>query len=100
MWMVFRRFTHQHLAQLKFLLPELGVRRVLLPDDETRCMKYDLHLTLNVNTTINTKKRKRGSKFSPLKDCFISRLLQFLRAHPEVRITIYTTPSPYALAFV
>ncbi|KAJ8436986.1 hypothetical protein Cgig2_010331 [Carnegiea gigantea] len=78
-----RRFTHQHLAQLKFLLPELGVRRVLLPDDETRCMKYDLHLTLNVNTMINTKKRKRGSKFSPLKDCFISRLLQFLRAHPE-----------------
>uniref|UniRef100_A0A7C9DWX4 Cyclin-dependent kinase n=1 Tax=Opuntia streptacantha TaxID=393608 RepID=A0A7C9DWX4_OPUST len=92
-----RRFTHQHLAQLKFLLPELSVKRILLPDDETRCVKYDLHLTLDFNVMINTKKRKRGSKFSPLKDCFMSRLSQLHRAHPEVtEIPEEALPEPFS----
>ncbi|XP_074298610.1 CDT1-like protein a, chloroplastic, partial [Silene latifolia] len=72
-----RRFTHQHLAQLKFLLPdEIEVGKVLFPDEETRCMKYDLHLTIT-----GSNKRKRGKKYSCLRHRLVSRLSQFLKAH-------------------
>ncbi|XP_057542370.1 CDT1-like protein a, chloroplastic isoform X2 [Amaranthus tricolor] len=90
-----KRFTHQHLAQLKFLLPEeIGIRKVLMPDQETRCMKYDLHLTLN--SMARAKKRKRGSKHSCLKYHLISQLLEFLRDHPEgTEIPEEKLPEPF-----
>uniref|UniRef100_A0A803KY67 CDT1 Geminin-binding domain-containing protein n=1 Tax=Chenopodium quinoa TaxID=63459 RepID=A0A803KY67_CHEQI len=79
-----RRFTHQHLAQLKFLLPEeIGIRKVLMADEETRCMEHDLHLSLTINRTTREDKRKRGSKNPCLRDLFISKLLDFARDHPE-----------------
>ncbi|KAL2906392.1 CDT1-like protein a chloroplastic [Bienertia sinuspersici] len=81
--MTFRRFTHQHLAQLKFLLPEIGIRRFLVVDAETRCMKYDLHVTLDVNRVTHTERRKRGTKPSYLRDRIISKLLEFVSDHPE-----------------
>lgn len=85
MWIEFRRFTHQHLAQLKFLLPEeIGIRKVLMADEETRCMKYDLHVTLNVNRITMADRRKRGSICCSLRDRFISQLLEFVRNHPVV----------------
>ncbi|KAK9670294.1 hypothetical protein RND81_13G192000 [Saponaria officinalis] len=87
-----RRFTHQHLAQLKFLLPdEIGIGKVLFPDEHTRCMKYDLHLTLS-----GSNKRKRGSKYSRVRDRLISRILRFLRAHPEgTEIPEKELPEPF-----
>ncbi|KNA19173.1 hypothetical protein SOVF_064010 [Spinacia oleracea] len=79
-----RRFTHQHLAQLKFLLPEeIGIKKVLMADGETRCMKHDLHLTMTVNGMTRADKRKRGSELPCLRDHFISKLLGFVGNHPE-----------------
>ncbi|KAL9229816.1 hypothetical protein vseg_005245 [Gypsophila vaccaria] len=87
-----RRFTHQHLAQLKFLLPdEIGIEKVLSPDESTRCMKYDLRLTIT-----SANKRRRGSKHSRLRDRLISRLSRFLRAHPEgTEIPEKELPEPF-----
>ncbi|XP_074295300.1 CDT1-like protein a, chloroplastic [Silene latifolia] len=87
-----RRFTHQHLAQLKFLLPdEIGIGKVLFPDEETRCMKYDLHLTIT-----GSNKRKRGKRYSCLRHRLVSRLLQFLKAHPEgTEIPEKELPEPF-----
>lgn len=81
-----RRFTHQHLAKLKFLLPEIGIRKVLMADEETRCMKNDLHVTLDVSRMAHADKREPRSKLLCLRDRFILRILEFVRNHPEVSI--------------
>uniref|UniRef100_A0A803N4F3 CDT1 Geminin-binding domain-containing protein n=2 Tax=Chenopodium quinoa TaxID=63459 RepID=A0A803N4F3_CHEQI len=92
-----RRFTHQHLAQLKFLLPEeIGIRKVLMADEETRCMEHDLHLSLTINRMNREDKRKRGSKHPCLRDLFILKLLDFVRDHPEgTDIPEESLPEPF-----
>lgn len=92
-----RRFTHQHLAQLKFILPEeIGIKKILMADEETRCMTRDLHLSLTVNRMTYADNRKLESKSSCLRDRFISQLLDFVRDHPEgTEIPEEELPEPF-----
>ncbi|KAF2286608.1 hypothetical protein GH714_022810 [Hevea brasiliensis] len=58
-----KRFSHRHLAQLKFILPEaIEINRVLMFDERTSCMKPDLHVTVNVDAIECESNLKSESK--------------------------------------
>ncbi|KAL5561863.1 hypothetical protein UlMin_031610 [Ulmus minor] len=80
-----RRFTHSHLAQLKFILPEvIEIKKTNVHDEQTSCMKPDLHITLNYEAIENDGRFKsKGSRTMKLRRVFRSRLSDFLRAQPE-----------------
>uniref|UniRef100_A0A2C9UU91 CDT1 Geminin-binding domain-containing protein n=1 Tax=Manihot esculenta TaxID=3983 RepID=A0A2C9UU91_MANES len=79
-----RRFSHQHLAQLKYILPEaIEIKRVLMFDERTSCMKPDLHVTLNVDAIECNGNLKSESKNLHLRKVFRARLADFYKAHPE-----------------
>ncbi|XP_055829490.1 CDT1-like protein a, chloroplastic [Solanum dulcamara] len=79
-----RRFTYNHLAQLKFLLPEaIEIKKMLVFDERTTCMKPDLHITLNANGVEGDKKLKSSSGTEQLRTVFSSRILDFFKSHPE-----------------
>lgn len=81
----FRRFTYDHLAQLKFILPEvIEIKRVLLLDERTSCMKPNLHVTINVDALENAGKLKSEAGNTNLRKVFRSRLVDFSKSHPEV----------------
>nr|GME11125.1 CDT1-like protein A, chloroplastic [Ipomoea batatas] len=74
-----RRFSHAHLAQLKFILPEaIEVTKIIVHDERTRCMKPDLHITLNASVVGDN-----GSGILELGKVFRARLLDFFKSHPE-----------------
>ncbi|KAH7838506.1 hypothetical protein Vadar_027434 [Vaccinium darrowii] len=80
-----RRFSHAHLAQLKFILPEvIEMKKVLVYDERTCCMKPDLHVTMNVDAVKNEGKLKSANGNSHMRKVFHSRLLDFFKAHPEL----------------
>lgn len=80
--MIFRRFSHGNLAQLKYILPEaIEIKKVVVLDERTSCMKPDLHVTLNTDGLENSKVESGNSH---LRKIFRSRLLDFAKAHPEV----------------
>ncbi|KAI9119243.1 hypothetical protein K1719_009918 [Acacia pycnantha] len=87
-----RRFTHSHLAQLKYIFPEaFVVKNVLRFDERTSCMKPDLHLTLNPDS----KLRSEGGSVS-LRKLFRTRLRDFYESHPEVdEIPEEILPDPF-----
>ncbi|XP_051142030.1 CDT1-like protein a, chloroplastic [Andrographis paniculata] len=77
-----RRFTHGHLAQLKFIMPEaIVVEKVLRHDERTACMKPDLRITLNVDAIDGQS--TSSSKTLQLRKVFRNRLLDFFKSHPE-----------------
>ncbi|KAL7134350.1 hypothetical protein ABFS83_11G021000 [Erythranthe nasuta] len=79
-----RRFTHKHLAQLKFIVPEaIVLEKVLRLDEQTSCMKPDLRITLNLEALTSPSKSKSQSSNLQLRKVFRSRLLEFLKSHPE-----------------
>ncbi|KAG8655811.1 hypothetical protein MANES_04G076400v8 [Manihot esculenta] len=79
-----RRFSHQHLAQLKYILPEaIEIKKVLMFDERTSCMKPDLHVTVNVDAIECDGNLKSESKNLHLRKIFRARLAEFYRAHPE-----------------
>ncbi|KAH7517359.1 hypothetical protein FEM48_Zijuj09G0055300 [Ziziphus jujuba var. spinosa] len=79
-----RRFTYDHLAQLKFILPEvIEIKRVLLLDERTSCMKPNLHVTINVDALENAGKLKSEAGNTNLRKVFRSRLVDFSKSHPE-----------------
>ncbi|CAN4113683.1 unnamed protein product [Withania somnifera] len=79
-----RRFTYNHLAQLKFLLPEaIEIKKMLVLDERTNCMKPDLHIMLNANGVDVDEKLKSSSVFEQLKKVFLDRILDFSKSHPE-----------------
>ncbi|XP_016489512.2 CDT1-like protein a, chloroplastic [Nicotiana tabacum] len=79
-----RRFTYNHLAQLKFLLPEaIEIKKILVHDERTYCMKPDLHITLNANAVKVDEKLKSTSDTVQLEKVFRARLLDFFKSHPE-----------------
>ncbi|KAL0844112.1 hypothetical protein Bca101_017358 [Brassica carinata] len=75
-----RRFCYSHLAQIKHILPEaIEIKRVLIQDETTCCMKPELHVTLNADAVENNDKSKKIS----LRKVFRSRLADFVKAHPQ-----------------
>lgn len=80
-----RRFSHNHLAQMKYILPEaIEIKRVLVFDERTCCMRPDLHVTLNVNAVEYAESLKSESKNIGLRKVFRARLADFYKNHPEV----------------
>lgn len=73
------------MAQLKFILPEvIEIKRVLVLDERTSCMKPNLHVTLNVDALENDGKLKSEVGIMNLRKVFRSRLVDFSKFHPEV----------------
>lgn len=81
----YRRFTYGHLAQLKYILPEaIVIKKVLLRDEATSCMKPELHVTLQVDSFEDEVMRKGENGYSVLRRVFRERLEDFSKRHPEV----------------
>ncbi|KAK2455339.1 CDT1 protein a, chloroplastic [Trifolium repens] len=79
-----RRFTHNHLAQLKFILPEaIDIKKILVFDERTSCMKPDLHVTINPDAVEFDAKLKSESGNMCLRKLFRERLKDFWKSHPE-----------------
>lgn len=91
-----RRFGISHLAQLKFILPEvIELKKVLVRDEKTFCMKPDLHVTLNVGAINYDKDRKDATGKPDMKNIFRSRVLEFVKAHPEEEVPEGSLPEPF-----
>ncbi|KAI4301123.1 hypothetical protein L6164_034435 [Bauhinia variegata] len=79
-----RRFTHAHLAQLKFILHEaIVIKKVLALDERTSCMKPDLHITLNPDAIESDAKLLSESGSMSLRKFVRTWLRDFLKSHPE-----------------
>ncbi|KAG5246318.1 CDT1 protein [Salix suchowensis] len=80
-----RRFTHKYLAQLKYIMPEaIEIKRVLRFDEQTCCMKPDLHITVNADAIQGDDgKLKSESEKIYLRKVFRSRIVKFYRDHPQ-----------------
>ncbi|XP_058208425.1 CDT1-like protein a, chloroplastic isoform X2 [Rhododendron vialii] len=91
-----RRFSYAHLAQLKFLLPNvIEIKKVLIHDEQTSCMKPDLHVTLNVYAIKDEEQLKPTSWNSQMRNVFHARLLDFFKAHPEGEVPEAALPEPF-----
>ncbi|KAK9698261.1 hypothetical protein RND81_08G092200 [Saponaria officinalis] len=74
-----RRFTSDHLAQLKHIIPEtIVVEKVRIQDKETRCMKEDLLISLEINN-----QAKGNAGYSHLRTIFRTRITNYSTIHPE-----------------
>ncbi|KAL9227045.1 hypothetical protein vseg_002786 [Gypsophila vaccaria] len=81
-----RRFTSDHLAQLKYIVPEIiVVKKVRVQDKETRCMKEDLHISLEVNNVVDDVDNNTtcSGGYSHLRRIFRTRIDDFATIHPE-----------------
>ncbi|KAL8467750.1 hypothetical protein ACS0TY_031117 [Phlomoides rotata] len=79
-----RRFTYNHLAQLKFIMPEaIVLEKVLQYDERTCCMKPDLRITINVEAVETKGKLRSHTGNLLLRKVFRSRVLDFFKSHPE-----------------
>ncbi|KAK9993478.1 hypothetical protein SO802_023181 [Lithocarpus litseifolius] len=92
-----RRFTHRHLAQLKFILRDaIEIKRVLVFDERTSCMEPDLHVSINVDAVENDGKLKSESGNMHLRKVLRSRLADFSKSCPEVdEIPEELLPEPF-----
>ncbi|KAJ0230161.1 CDT1-like protein a [Hirschfeldia incana] len=80
-----RRFCYSHLAQIKHILPEaVEIKRVLIHDEATSCMKPDLHVTLNADAVVeNVNSNSESKKKISLRKVFRTRLADFVKSHPQ-----------------
>ncbi|XP_027366159.1 CDT1-like protein b [Abrus precatorius] len=92
-----RRFTHGHLAQMKFVLPEaIVIKKVLVFDERTSCMKPDLHVTINPDAVESDAKALPQCGSVSLRKLFRTRLRDFCKSHPEGdEIPEETLPEPF-----
>ena len=87
--LIYRRFSYGHLAQLKHILPEaIEVKRMLIFDERTSCMKLDLHVSIIVDVIDCRDKSKSATKNLNLRRAFRARLADYLKAHPEVFFSV------------
>ncbi|KNA14551.1 hypothetical protein SOVF_106550 [Spinacia oleracea] len=81
-----RRFTLHHLAQLKYLMPQVIVaKKIRVQDEETKCMKEELLVSLEV-VVVETDKNVKGGGgggFSQLKEIFRSQIMDFYKTQHE-----------------
>ncbi|XP_010414151.1 PREDICTED: CDT1-like protein a, chloroplastic isoform X2 [Camelina sativa] len=82
---IIEHLTQSHLAQLKHILPEaIEIKRVLMHDERTCCMKPDLHVTLNADAVdYNDDNSESESKRTNLRKVFRARLAEFVKSHPQ-----------------
>ncbi|GMI66451.1 ARABIDOPSIS HOMOLOG OF YEAST CDT1, homolog of yeast CDT1 A, ARABIDOPSIS HOMOLOG OF YEAST CDT1 A [Hibiscus trionum] len=79
-----RRFLYSHLAQLKHILPEaIEIKRMLVFDEMTSCMKPDLHVSIILDAIDFGDNSKTETKNLKLRKVFRTRLVDFSNAHPE-----------------
>ncbi|KVH96253.1 CDT1 Geminin-binding domain-like protein, partial [Cynara cardunculus var. scolymus] len=72
------------LVRFNFLLPEgIEIKRILVRDDRTSCMKPDLHVTLNFNINQNDEKLKSDSGNIEMRKLFGSRLVSYCKPNPH-----------------
>lgn len=95
-----RRFSHGHLAQLKFVFPEaIEIEKILIRDERTCCMKPDLHVSLNFDAIECDGKSKSDCSNSGsllLRKAFRARLFKFSEAHPKGdEVPEATLPEPF-----
>ena len=75
------------MAQLKFILRDaIEIKRVLVFDERTSCMKPDLHVSINVDAVENDGKLKSESGNMRLRKVLRSRLADFSKSCPEVLV--------------
>lgn len=76
-----RKFTHRHLAQIKYIVPEaIQIDKLLVHDAKTMCMKPDVKITLHFDVV---EDHQEHSKFMTLSSLFASRLMKFLHKHAQ-----------------
>lgn len=76
-----RKFSHMHLAQMKYMLPEaLQIDKIVIHDKRTLCMKPDMKITLLFELV---EGHSEVSDFIALCQVFSSRLYNFFTTHPE-----------------
>lgn len=79
-----RKFSHRHLAQIKYIVPEaVQIDKLLVHDEKTMCMKPDVKITLHLDAV---EDHKEHSMFMTLSNLFASRLVDFLHKHAQVII--------------
>ncbi|XP_078429273.1 CDT1-like protein a, chloroplastic [Wolffia australiana] len=103
-----RRFSHGHLAQLKYIIPEaICLRKILTHDETTSFVRPDLQITLQIEAF--DKDEQKGNGYQKLTQIFRSRLVDFINEHPgdedvpeaelpepfnQRRVTILSQPLP------
>jgi len=79
---VYREFSHSHLAQMKYILPEgVCIDKVLVHDKKSLCMVPDMKITLRFEIV---KDSSGESADLALRRYFRSKLFDFFSMHPEV----------------
>ncbi|CAL5437390.1 unnamed protein product [Camellia sinensis] len=77
------RFSYGHLAQLKFILPEvIEIKKILIHDEKNSSMKPDLHVTLDIDA-IKNEGKPNASGNSHMRKVFHARILDIFKAHPK-----------------
>ncbi|XP_022963958.1 CDT1-like protein b [Cucurbita moschata] len=80
-----RRFSYGHLAQMKFIVPEaIELKKVMIFDERTSCMKPDLHISFNFSVLDNKDNLETGNQYMQLRKLFKARLSEFASSHPEI----------------
>ncbi|KAF5459364.1 hypothetical protein F2P56_023316 [Juglans regia] len=92
-----RRFSYGHLAQMKYILRNaIEIKRVLVFDEWTSCMKPDLHVSINIEAIEDDGKLTSESRNIYLRKVFRERLADFSQSNPEVdEIPEETLPEPF-----
>ncbi|XP_010248893.1 PREDICTED: CDT1-like protein a, chloroplastic isoform X2 [Nelumbo nucifera] len=76
-----RKFSYNHLAQIKYILPEaVQVEKILVHDEKTFCMKPDMKVRLLLDIV---EAHPDQSPFVALRQLFRARLLDFFYTHPK-----------------
>eukprot|EP01018_Ginkgo_biloba_P011733 Gb_04601 [translate_table: standard] len=83
-----KRFMYSHVAQMKYILPEvIQVEKILSHDEKSLCMKPDLKITFLLNALPCSKDGRVASNSnintSVLRKMFRRRLLEFVTTHPK-----------------
>ncbi|KAL3716377.1 hypothetical protein ACJRO7_008044 [Eucalyptus globulus] len=73
-----------HLAQIKYVLPEvIQIEKLLIYDKKTSCMRPDVKITVQLDA-IETRHEQSG--FVALRELFMLRLVDYFADHPEASV--------------
>ncbi|KAI3407940.1 CDT1 domain-containing protein [Psidium guajava] len=79
-----RKFLYSHLAQIKYILPEvILIEKLLIYDEKTLCMRPDMKITVQLDAI---GMRHEQSGFVELQELFTSRLVDYFTDHPEASV--------------